>query len=480
VKRRQAIRHLGVGFSSALVGASWLSSCKKSDPLPEVQYDGNVVVIGAGAAGLYAADILMTKGLNVQVLEATAQIGGRISSLRNQQNLPYQSIADFPVELGAEYWQGLDSLLGKIAVNARLNTVALLPEMERFILENQAKSATEWTGNADFEAVQAFMEGLKTYTGPTGSVKDAASGFSESALRLLNGPAGNYFGSSIDRIGVKGISEQLKLITHDTGLFVLKNNSLQDLIISRFVNVFPNIVFNSPVKSITYSADPCTITLEDGSEIKANKVVVTVPVTILKNGITFSPNLPSAKTAALNKIGMDASMRVVLDFKKNFWGTDSTFFWGGTEAPQYFNAGMGRSEGPNTMTVTINGPKAQELSNMNDDNAILTTILGELDEIYDGQATQFIRLDLREGHEGEMIYFIKDWTKEKYAGGGFSYPLVNTTLDDRTALLEPLNDRLFFGGEATDISGDMGTVNGALASAERVAEDVVQSIKKVS
>lgn len=480
MKRRQAIRHLGVGFSSAFVGASWLSSCKKGDPVPEVQYDGNIIVIGAGAAGLYAADILMTKGLNVQVIEASTQIGGRVSSLRNQQDLPYQSIADFPIELGAEYWQGMDSVLGQIVTSLDRATVELIPESWRYILNNQAKAAAELTGNGDFEAVKAFMDGLKTYTGPTSSVKEAAGGLSENAMALLNSQAANFYGSSSDRVGVKGISEQLKLISHDTNYFVLKNNTLQDLVISRFVNVYPNVLLSSPVKSINYSDEPCKVVLEDGTEMTASKVIVTVPITILKNGITFSPGLPSDKTAALGRIGMDPSMRVVLDFKKNFWGTDSSFFWGGTVAPQYFSAGMGRSEFSQTMTVTINGPKAQELSDIGDNDEIVRTILAELDKIYDGQATQFIRIGLPPNDEGKMIYFIKDWTKEKYVAGGFSYPLAGTTIDDRTALMAPVNDKLFFAGEATDISGNAGTLNGALYSAERVAEDVVQSILKVS
>jgi monoamine oxidase len=42
----------------------------------------------------------------------------------------------------------------------------------------------------------------------------------------------------------------------------------------------------------------------------------------------------------------------------------------------------------------------------------------------------------------------------------------------------PVNDKLFFAGEATDVNGDAGTINGALASAERVAEEVVKSITK--
>ncbi|MBK7650572.1 MAG: NAD(P)-binding protein [Flammeovirgaceae bacterium] len=53
-----------------------LLSCKKDDPGPEVPYGDPVVIIGAGAAGLYAADILHAKGINVIILEAGNQLGG--------------------------------------------------------------------------------------------------------------------------------------------------------------------------------------------------------------------------------------------------------------------------------------------------------------------------------------------------------------------------------------------------------------------
>lgn len=482
MKRRQALRQLGVGFSSALVGASWLSSCKKDDLAPEIQYDGNVIVIGAGVAGLYAADILMTKGLNVTILEASKQIGGRIASLRNQLELPYQSIADFPVELGAEYWQGADSTLGKLVSNLGLPVVKVPKESIRYILGTQVKTEADWGADGDFASVQAFMNGLKSYSGPANSVAGAAS-VSANAEPLLNSQAGNFYGSSADKVGVKGLSEQLKLVSHDSDYYVLQSNTLQDLMISRFFEVYDKVIVESPVKSINYSAnDIITITMEDGTQMTANKVVVTVPVTILKNGIEFLPALPSEKVNALNNIGMDPSMRVVMDFKKNFWGVDSSFIWGGTEGPQYFSAGVQRSELTQTITVTINGAKAQELSDLGDGDLVVKKLLAELDKLYAGQATQFIRKTIPTDEEPDekMIYYIKDWTKEKYIGGGSSYPMINTTLDHRTALMSPINDRLFFAGEATDISGEPGTVNGAMASAERVAEDVVQSIKKVS
>lgn len=486
VKRRQAIRHLGVGFSSALVGTSWLSSCSKGDPGPEIQYDGNVIVIGAGPAGLLAADILSTAGINVMVLEATAQAGGRVHSLSNQEGLVYQSIADFPLELGAEYFQGADSLMGKIASNLSLITVQLPKETRKYAMGNVVKSAAEWTGNAEFEAAQAFVDGIKTYTGPAVTVQGVAGGFSEDVQELINGQVGNFYGSSNEKVGIKGISEQLKIVDHDEEYYVLKSHPMQDVLATRFYNLRDKIQFNSPVKSINYSAEPVTITLEDGTQFTANKVVVTVPVTILKNGITFAPALPAAKISALNRIGMDPSIRVILDFKKNFWGETSSFTWGGTLAPQVFNAGMARSEFMTTLTITVNGPKALELSNLPNNDAIVDAVIAELDARYEGHASEFIRRELpteadpRPYEQQERIAFVKDWTKAPYAKGGFSYPLANTTLDDRTTLFEPIGGRLFFAGEATDISGEPGTVNGAFASAERVAEDVKQSILRVS
>ena len=138
MKRREVLRQLGFGLS-AIAGGSYLAACKKDDPLPEIQYDGTVAIIGAGAAGLYAADILGSKGVNVVVLEASKQLGGRVRSLRNQEGL--QSIADFPVELGAEYFQGTDSTVGKAIQNIGIETLKISGARHQFIMESVVKDA---------------------------------------------------------------------------------------------------------------------------------------------------------------------------------------------------------------------------------------------------------------------------------------------------------------------------------------------------
>ena len=59
------------------------------------EFQGNVIIVGAGAAGLAAAKKLEEKGISYQILEATDRIGGRI-----QKN---QNFADFPIDIGAEW-----------------------------------------------------------------------------------------------------------------------------------------------------------------------------------------------------------------------------------------------------------------------------------------------------------------------------------------------------------------------------------------
>jgi monoamine oxidase len=487
VKRRKVLQHLGLSLSAGVIMPQLLSSCKKNDAGPEVNYSGTVAIIGAGAAGLYAADILRSKGIKIVVLEAGSELGGRIKTLRNQATIPSQSpsficnvlppdlpsIADFPVELGAEITHGSDSIWGMIIQNLNVPTIDLAAATDQFILDQTAKSFSAWSGDSDFTSVQSFISGLPTYSGAL-SVQQAA-GISDRGQALLNSQVGNYYGSSSSQVGARGLAQGLALVKHDAKWLVLKANPLQDLLLSRFSSVTPLIQMNTPITSINYGTDPITLMDKSGNLIQADKIIITVPVSILKGGtISFSPALPGTMTTSLANIGMDASVRVILEFKKNFWGTATGFIWGGATGPQYFNAGVGRSENYKTLSITINGPKAAELSALG--TKMISALLAELDAVYAGQASLYVRRDL---NTNEILFIIEDWSKEEFIKGGYSYPLVNATNDDRKNIGVSINDKLFFAGEATDVNGDAGTINGALASAERVAEEVVKSITKL-
>jgi monoamine oxidase len=493
VKRRKALKQIGVGLSAGMLLPQFLAACKKDDPGPEVPYNGNVIVIGAGAAGLYAADILRIKGVNVIVLEATTQAGGRVRSLRNQKNLQYQAFnaasqADFPVELGAEVIYGSNSSWGKIVSDLLIPTVELDANAPRYVLDNVAKTAADWkldtdpTKVTDFNAVQDFVGSLPNYAGAD-SVQVAASSVATRGQALLNSQAGNLYGSSSDLVGAGGLAESLKLITHNSKQLTTRANPWQDVLISRFSEMLPGVKFGAVVEKINWGSDVITIKAGD-QEYKATKVIVTLPLAVLKSGsITFNPPLPSGTTSAMANFGMDPCIRIVLDFKSNFWGKDSSFLWGGTTVPQYFNTGVGRSKLYRTMSLTIYGQKAQQLSALPNDLERVKQVLAELDLIYANQATLYIRRDLdkpdplpTEDPYSNIVRLVQDWGKDEFTKGGFSYPLVGATLQHRKDLAAPLSDKLYFAGEATDFSGDAGTVSGAMNSAVRVVDEVVKSI----
>ena len=178
----------------------FLASCGKEDPGPEGPYDGNVVIIGAGAAGLYTADILHSKGIKVTVLEASNQLGGRIQSFRNSNetsdsllfDTKNRTIADFPVELGAEIVFGTDSVWGKVISNLNLSTVSLdTVATNQFILGNAAKPAADLQGDSDFVQSQQFVNQLPNYSGPSVTVKQAASALSSRTNAIVNSHSKN-------------------------------------------------------------------------------------------------------------------------------------------------------------------------------------------------------------------------------------------------------------------------------------------------
>lgn len=482
-----------MGVSAGLVLPGWLSSCKKDeDPKPEIDYSGVVAIIGGGAAGLYAADILQAKGISVKIYEASDRLGGRVRSL-SLFDKPTQSLlfdpenllsSDYPTDLGA------DRILGSDSVLANLISLQNIPFEEfssgasqLYAIDGAMVDETKAQADSDFAAAKAFFDNFHGYLGGNTTVAEAiqAAGLHERMYDILNAWLGNKWGSNNTRLGATGVAESLRLLTRDTKELLLTRNPMQNALLSRFSGVTgtTTVELNTVINTIDYR-DGVTTTLTgtrvvngatEPFSVDVNKVIVTVPVSVLKAGdISFVPALPSAKTKALSNMGMDASMRVFLDFKQNFWGSSVDYLLGASNGPEYFNTGIGRSADAKTLSVTVNGPKAAELSGLGKD--VVPLLLSELDSFYAGKATHNVRVSAT----GEKIAVIQDWSKEPYIRGGASYLLPAGVNDDRIALGAPINNRIFFAGEATDGTGDAGTVNGALLSGERAAQEVITSI----
>jgi monoamine oxidase len=470
VIRRTALKHLGFGLSAGLMLPSLLSSCETKDPGPEVDYEGVVGIIGAGASGLFAADILRSKGIKVRVFEANSRVGGRIYSIRafnpDFSTFPRQ---DFPIEIGAERVLGTDGPWARVIDLLKVPSIAYQQNSnKKYIIDGQLKTEAEALLDPDFTAAKNFLENINTISGST--VQVAVASQSSRMQGILNSLIGNEYGTNNSSLSASGLGEALALRTRNTEEIILRDNPMQDVLISRFSKTVDIVELNKKVTSISNFGDSVELsvqsTLDNSVEtVRVNKLIVTLPISLLKDGsVNFSPPLPSSKTNAMSKIGMDASMRVLLDFRQNLWGKETSFIVGGTNGPLYFNAGVDRSEFNKILSVTINGPKATYLSSLG--NNAVTELVNELDGILDGKASDNVKSG----------FIIKDWMADPYTKGGFSYPLSGGSEADRIALAEPIDDALFFAGEAADVNGDWGTVNGALNAGERAALEVVNAI----
>lgn len=482
LKRREAIKTIGIGLSTGIVLPSWLSACHDDQQKPATDYDGVVAVIGAGAAGLYAADILLSQGIKVTVFEASERLGGRAQTFR-ATDLPSPSLLfdpdyrlnhDFPLELGAEKIFGSDSLWGNTIRNQHiplLDLRSVAPE-DDFIIDGLLKTQSEAFSDDDVKDASIFLNSIEDYTGDNVSVKTVMeAGINARVYNILNSWIGNRYGTSNDRLSMLALADALRTISHDDAWQVLKSNPLQDALLSRFNNAVSKVKLNSPIKSIDYSGERIVLADQNNNTTLVDKVIVTVPVSILKSDdIQFTPALPDEKKSALDNIGMDASVRVALEFKKPVWREGIAFIVGGNTVPEYFNCGIGRSSLNKFLNVTVNGPAAETLSSMGDN--MIDPILEELDGVLDGQASLNV---LRTG-ANKVAAIVKDWTNDPYIKGGMSYSKPGGTVNDRETLAIPLNDKVFFAGEATDTKGDFGTVTGALQSAQRAAQEVVDSI----
>ena len=458
MKRREVLQKLAYTVPVGITMPTLLSSCQDHKVTPTPVYDGTVVIIGAGAAGMYAAQLLMDRKIDVTVLEATSLYGGR---LRVQKEF-----FDFPLEMGADNVIGNDNIWYSTIEKSGF-TLDEIPAKPLFSVDNKAQTADELSDDPDFIAAMEFINNIPDYNGPDLTVENAAASanISPRVRPIVNGVVANSRGTSYNKISIRGISEGQNIWSGGDGVFRVRNQSLVNILFNAFSDVVPKIKIDTQVKVIDYTGiNLVRLTDQHGNVTECNRVIITCPLNVLKSGdISFSPNLPSTTTNAMDLIGMSKGIKLALHFYVNFWGQQFSSIYSEGVAPEYYAAGITRDDGNQVLMATINGENAAALEGKTDQE-ITQFLLDDLDSLFNGEASQQFNES-----------FVTNWGAEPFFQGVSSFPLVSGSgAPEQFAL--PVNDRLFFAGEATATNGNYGTVQGALESSERVVEEVLSSI----
>jgi monoamine oxidase len=412
-------------------------------PLRGLKNSFDVIVIGAGAAGLAAADELARAGLAVLVIEARDRVGGRCYTRR----LPGVPV---PVELGAEFIHGRPqatlSLLRRFGITAVDSTRTQLVAIDRKlapvnIFAQAQRVARNGVKGRDlsFRAYLARQRVPKlTRTLATMMVQgfDAADPARASAREIVEEWSGAGLGTSQPR-PFGGYGVMLEWLAHSA------------------VGYGARLQLETPVRRLRWSRSSVSVEGAFRGErwvAWAPRAVITLPIGVL-------PSLRiREKTAALARLASGPVIRVAMAFRSAFWekehpgnaffhSPDAPFptFW----TPLPMHAPL--------LTAWAGGPKAQKLT-------------GRRHEFLLRQALASVRGVLKNDEE-PVAFLVHDWQADPYARGGYSYVKVAGT-GARERLAEPLEETLYFAGEATD-ADQSGTVGGALASGLRAAREIL-------
>ncbi len=456
--RRSALRHLFSTVPVVAVMPSVLVSCKDTELFPEGTYQGSVIVVGAGAAGMYTAWLLQQRGVDVTILEATERHGGRIR--------PLEGFSDFPIELGAEEIHGKRSIWYDLITASGAEIAG--GENEDFVwFDNQLQEEDILDSDAGLKDAQKLLENISDYEGADITVNEwiAAENLPDSVHPYLNTIIGNENGASNDRIGVRGLAEADGRWTSGNQNYLLAGGSHLNILEETFDTVLDTIVYNTAVRSISYTGDNVVLTDQNNETYTADKVVLAVPLPILADEyITFDPELPEAKLTAAKSLGMGAGMKIILKFSERFWPENMGSIVGGEVVPEYWSTGTGRSADNNVLTAFVHGSNAEALVALGTE--AIPTVLGELAAMYERTPAAMANL--------LVDSYTMDWAAEPFIRGTYSFPMPGSD-GAREVLAEPLVERIYFAGEATNTNGHFSTVHGALETGARAALEILRT-----
>lgn len=430
--------------------------------------DYDVLVIGAGVAGLNAGRLLAEAGQRVAILEARDRIGGRIWT----QPIAFdQSQPPIAVELGAEFVHGLPQATWSLIKQAGLSTVevdgsSLWFDGSRLMAANEQRGATEgvledltqWMQKQPSGSDFSFVEYLK------GQAVDPIT------ARMASNRVEGFNAADQHRISVAALAKQQaaedaidadRLFRIEAGYAAVPN-----FLAEKFIAAGGTLVLEAPVKKIVWKRGAVaveTISPDGDLQYHSNCAVITVPLGVLQaQTIDFVPR-PSEVLFHANRLVMGAVMRLTLVFKQKFWDPQLSFLFAPAESPPTWWTPMPH-EAP-VLTAWAGGPRAglllRLISASGDARALLDQCLATLAKIF--------ALPLSDIRQMLSSWHMHDWQSDEYARGAYSYVQVGA-LDAPDKMRIPVEDTLYFAGEHTDASGHWGTVHAALATGLAAAD----------
>ncbi|MEM7119549.1 MAG: NAD(P)/FAD-dependent oxidoreductase [Chloroflexota bacterium] len=416
--------------------------------------DVDVIIIGAGAAGLAAAKELGRLGLTYTLAEGAERIGGRAYTkeiapdvwfdmgcawLVGGASNPFTRIAD---ELGI----GLDKNHSHLFQEANHRF-----QRNGTPLNEDQRAACRAFYEESYQAILAAAQ-----QGRDVALSDVVDQNNDFAPPFLYNVATGW-GRDVDHISTADFASA----TGELGFQA--PHGYGNLVAAWGADVAVSL--NTRVERIDWSGHGVVVETSQGTLI-GRTVLSTVSTGVLAaDGIVFTPSLPNWKTAAINGLPMGVENRIGVYFEKELFGVDgrghyTTWNDDGTAAKLDVSV-----MGFKTAVVFVGGRHAIGLEKQGQ-QACHAFALDRIADIFGNAVHQHVKHSL-----------ITGWSMDPWTRGAWSCALPGQA-HQRANLQRPVADRLFFAGEAT-VYGGQGTCHGAYQSGIQAAQEIAALLNGV-
>ena len=418
----------------------------------------DIIIIGAGAAGLTAARLLAGKGKAVTVLEARDRIGGRIHTTRSDG-------FSIPVEHGAEFIHG-----------DLTETLSLVKETNVKLKKSKGRVYSINGGQLEksdlFPDVDIVMKKLDHLQEdmPMGNFLQRYFGGShyeqlrQSVTRMVQGlDAADVSKASAFGLRDEWSSEDESKQYHLVGGY----GTLIDFLHRQAEEAGVLFVFNTVVKDVRWDRNHVEVVTQDG-KYSGGKLITTIPPAVLRTGsVRFTPSIPR-QMDEIQKIETGGVIKFLFEFSEPVWERECFrslpnlhFLFSDAFVPTWWT--QPSSDVP-LLTGWLSGPVTQTL-NM-DDEVLLQSGYQSLGYLLGCTGDQ-----LKNHVKATKVI---NWLADPWARGAYAYKTV-TTAHALEVLSRPVEDTIYFAGEAFYGGPEMGTVEAALSSGKTVAAQCLGS-----
>ncbi|XP_046875001.1 lysine-specific histone demethylase 1B isoform X1 [Hypomesus transpacificus] len=443
--------------------------------LPKRYHNKNVIVIGAGASGLAASRQLQNFGMQVVILEARGRIGGRVwddMSLGINVGRGAQIVngcINNPIALMCEQLGMKMHTLGErcdlLQEGGRATDQAIDKRMDfhfNAILDVISEWRKDKSQHQDTPLGEKIQEVYKNF------LQESGIQFSELEQTVLQFHLSNLeyaCGSTLDQVSAR---------SWDHNEFFAQFSGDHTLLTSGYSTILNklseglDIRLRNPVHVIDYSGDVVKVTSSNGAQWTAQKVLVTVPLTLLQsNSIQFIPPLPERKLKAIHSLGAGIIEKIALQFPYRFWDIK-------IQGADYFGHLPPRPDKRGMFGVFYDmDPQRQK-------SVLMSVITGDAVPSFmamgDEEVVEEAMMVLRELFKDQEVpepvkHFVTRWSKDTWSQMSYSFVKTGGSGEAYDVIAEDVQGKVFFAGEATNRHFPQ-TVTGAYLSGVREASKI--------